>query len=238
MTPPYEAVIFDMDGVLADSEPVYNAAMQAVLNPLGIQITEAHQREIMGSSIENTWRYFRETFALEGPLDALVEAYDLHLRRSLAEVHDPLPGVRSVVDALKQRKAPIAVASSSIPEWIAALLGGLGLAEAFDATVSVREAGASKPAPDVYLLAAQRLNTDPARCIAIEDTPHRHRLRPRRRHVRRPDSLSLKRLPAPPRSRPRPPHPRRLPSRALGHETLAHTSLQASRSRAPTTNPP
>ncbi len=171
MTPPYEAVIFDMDGVLADSEPVYNAAMQAVLNPLGIQITEAHQREIMGSSIENTWRYFRETFALEGPLDALVEAYDLHLRRSLAEVHDPLPGVRSVVDALKQRKAPIAVASSSIPEWIAALLGGLGLAEAFDATVSVREAGASKPAPDVYLLAAQRLNTDPARCIAIEDTP-------------------------------------------------------------------
>ncbi len=171
MTPPYEAVIFDMDGVLADSEPVYNAAMQAVLNPLGIQITEAHQREIMGSSIENTWRYFCETFALEGPLDALVEAYDLHLRRSLAEVHDPLPGVRSVVDALKQRKAPIAVASSSIPEWIAALLGGLGLAEAFDATVSVREAGASKPAPDVYLLAAQRLNTDPARCIAIEDTP-------------------------------------------------------------------
>ncbi len=91
MTPPYEAVIFDMDGVLADSEPVYNAAMQAVLNPLGIQITEAHQREIMGSSIENTWRYFRETFALEGPLDALVEAYDLHLRRSLAEVHDPYP---------------------------------------------------------------------------------------------------------------------------------------------------
>jgi beta-phosphoglucomutase-like phosphatase (HAD superfamily) len=66
---------------------------------------------------------------------------------------------------------PIGVASSSTPDWIAALLGGLGLQDAFDAAVSAREAGASKPAPDVYLLAARRLNAEPARCIAIEDTP-------------------------------------------------------------------
>jgi len=160
-----------MDGVLADSEPVYFTAMQSVLAPLGVTITDEHQRNVMGSSIENTWRYLAETFRLEGPLDHYVEAYDLQLRRLLAQVHEPLPGVRELIAALKQRNVPVAVASSSIPEWIDALLGGLGLRDAFAAAVSAREAGASKPAPDVYLLAAQRLNADPGRCIAIEDTP-------------------------------------------------------------------
>ena len=171
MTPPYNALIFDMDGVLADSEPVYYTAMQDVLAPLGIEISDEHQRNVMGTSIENTWRYFAETFLLEGPLDPYVEEYDLQLRRLLGELHEPLPGVRELIAALKQRSVPIAVASSSIPEWIGALLGGLGLQDAFDAAVSAREAGASKPAPDVYLLAAQRLNANPSRCIAIEDTP-------------------------------------------------------------------
>jgi HAD superfamily hydrolase (TIGR01509 family) len=171
MTPPYNALIFDMDGVLADSEPVYYTAMQDVLAPLGIEISDEHQRNVMGTSIENTWRYFAETFRLEGPLDPYVEEYDLQLRRLLGELHEPLPGVRELIAALKQRNVPIAVASSSIPEWIEALLGGLGLQDGFDAAVSAREAGASKPAPDVYLLAAQRLNANPSSCIAIEDTP-------------------------------------------------------------------
>lgn len=170
-TPRYQAVIFDMDGVLADSEPVYYAAMQNVLGPLGFKITDEQQRQVMGSSIEATWAYFRETFHLEGPLDALVEAYDLQLRRLLAEVHDTLPGVREAIARLRERDVPIAVATSSIPEWIDALLGGLGLQDAFDATATAREAGASKPAPDVYLLAASRLEMAAANCIAIEDTP-------------------------------------------------------------------
>jgi HAD superfamily hydrolase (TIGR01509 family) len=160
-----------MDGVLADSEPTYYAAMQLVLAPLGKEVTDEHQRQIMGSSIESTWRYLAETFSLEGPLDALVETYDLQLRGMLAEIHETLPGVRELIPQLRARGLPIGVASSSTPDWISALLGGLGLQDAFDAAVSAREAGASKPEPDVYLLAARRLNADPARCIAIEDTP-------------------------------------------------------------------
>jgi beta-phosphoglucomutase len=169
--PRYQAVIFDMDGVLADSEPIYNAAMQHVLNPLGHVVTDEQQRQIMGSSIEATWQFLQETFHIESPLEALVNAYDLDLRELLAQVREPLPGVRELVGTLKQRGVPLAVASSSLPEWIEALLGGLGMRPDFDATASAREAGASKPAPDVYLLAASRLEVDPTACIAIEDTP-------------------------------------------------------------------
>jgi HAD superfamily hydrolase (TIGR01509 family) len=160
-----------MDGVLADSEPIYHYAMQLTLEPLGKRISPEHQRDMMGSSIENTWAYLARTFDLEGPLDDLVAAYDLDLRRQLAQVHETLPGVRELLAALKRNSVPIAVASSSLPEWIDALLRGLGLSDAFDAAVSARQVARPKPAPDVYLLAAERLGVAPERCIAIEDTP-------------------------------------------------------------------
>jgi len=168
---PYEAIVFDMDGVLADSEPVYFAAMRAVLAPLGHEVTDGHQRAIMGHSIEATWAYLRETFSLEGPLDGLVEAYDRELVQQLARITNPLPGVRELVAALRERNVPIAVASSSLPAWIEALLGGIGLAETFDALVSATMVAHPKPAPDIYVEAARRLGKAPERCIAIEDTP-------------------------------------------------------------------
>ena len=169
--PLYEAVVFDMDGVLADSEPVYFAAMQAVLAPFGHEVTEADQRAVMGHSIEDTWAYLRTTFSLEGPLDALELAYDQELIRRLALLHEPLPGVRELIAVLRERNVPIAVASSSLPSWIEALLGGLGLSDAFDALVSATMVAHPKPAPDIYVEAAQRLGKAPRHCIAIEDTP-------------------------------------------------------------------
>jgi HAD superfamily hydrolase (TIGR01509 family) len=167
----YEAVVFDMDGVLADSEPVYYAAMQEVLSPLGHRVTQRHQRNLMGHSIEDTWRYLAKEFDLQGSLDELVSAYDAELIRQLALVREPLPSVRELIGKLKQMGVPIAVASSSLPSWIEALLGGIGLQDAFDALVSGSMVTHPKPAPDIYLLAAERLGSSPERTIAIEDTP-------------------------------------------------------------------
>jgi HAD superfamily hydrolase (TIGR01509 family) len=169
--PPYTAVVFDMDGVLADTEPIYHQAMQLVLQPFGARIDEQQQRDMMGRSIEDTWAYLAAAFNLEGPLDDLIAAYDSELRHQLALVRETLPGVRELIAELRQRTIRVAVASSSLPEWIDALLGGLNLTHAFDAAVSARQAAHPKPAPDVYLLAAERLGTDPPSCIAIEDTP-------------------------------------------------------------------
>ena len=170
--PPYTAVIFDMDGVLADSEPIYNAAMQSVLAPLGHTLTEEHQRAVMGLGIEDCWRYLATALDIHGPTQHLVDAYNDELLVRLARVHDTLPGVRPLVEALRTLGVPIAVASSSLPAWIEALLGGIGLSDAFDALVSRRMVPNGKPAPDIYLHAAELLETDPAHCIAIEDPPN------------------------------------------------------------------
>ncbi|HEU0073126.1 MAG TPA: HAD family phosphatase [Dehalococcoidia bacterium] len=172
MTTPYHALIFDMDGVLADSEPVYHAAMLSVLQPLGHTLTEEQQRHVMGLGIEDCWRYLAASLNLQGPTEHLVSAYNDELLVRLAQVHETLPGVRGLIDALRQRNIPIAVASSSLPDWIEALLGGIELLDAFDALVSRRMVANGKPAPDIYLHAARLLKADPARCIAIEDTPN------------------------------------------------------------------
>jgi beta-phosphoglucomutase-like phosphatase (HAD superfamily) len=160
-----------MDGVLADSEPVYYQAVNLVLGPTGKQITTEQQRALMGHSIQDTWHYLARELDLGDSIEPYVAAYDRELRRLLADVHEPLPGVLELVDVLKSRGVPIAVASSSLPSWVEALLGGLGLSDSFDALVSASMVEQPKPAPDVYLLAAERLGIPPQRCIALEDTP-------------------------------------------------------------------
>jgi HAD superfamily hydrolase (TIGR01509 family) len=167
----YEAVVFDMDGVLADSEPEYFAAMQDVLAPLGHEVTEQDQRAVMGHSIEDTWEYLRERFALGENLSKLMQAYDEVLLRRLAVPRQTLPGVSELVSALRERGVPVAVASSSLASWIEALLGGLRLQGVFDALVPATMVPHPKPAPDIYIEAARRLGKAPERCIAIEDTP-------------------------------------------------------------------
>jgi HAD superfamily hydrolase (TIGR01509 family) len=167
----YEAVVFDMDGVLADSEPEYFAAMQEVLAPLGHEVTEQDQRAVMGHSIEDTWEYLRERFALGEDLSSLMQAYDEALLRRLAVPRQTLPGVSELVSALRERGVPVAVASSSLASWIEALLGGLRLQGEFDALVPATMVPHPKPAPDIYIEAARRLGKAPERCIAIEDTP-------------------------------------------------------------------
>ena len=167
----YAAVVFDMDGVIADSEPVYYDAINVVLAPIGKRMTPELQRAVMGHGVAETWDVLQRELGLDGPLDALVQAYDRELCRQLALVDETLPGVRELIAALRERRLPVALASSSWPGWIDALLVGTRLAGAFDALISAKEVAHGKPAPDIYLLAAERLGVAPERCVAIEDTP-------------------------------------------------------------------
>ena len=159
-----------MDGVLADSEPVYYAAINEVLRPLNKRMSAELQRAIMGYGVAETWTALARELDLAGGLDDLVAEYDRTLCRLLAQVHEPLPGVRELVGFLQKSGVPFAVASSSWERWIEALLSGIGLGAAFPVRVSASMVEHGKPAPDVYLLAAERLGVAPDRCIAIEDT--------------------------------------------------------------------
>lgn len=167
---PFRAVVFDMDGVLADSEPVYLDAVNAVLASLGKQMSPELHEAIMGHGVEATWEVLIARLYLPGTVSDYLAPYDRELVERLAKLSQPLPGVRELVEELRRRGVPIAVASSSWPGWIDALLGGIGLKDAFEIRVSATMVAHPKPAPDLYLLAAERIGVLPAECIAIEDT--------------------------------------------------------------------
>lgn len=167
----YGAVIFDMDGVLADSEPLYRAATNVVLEPLGRRLTEDQSRAFMGSSVTNSWLEIMEALGLEGDLQKYVTDYDRHLLRLLGEPRELLPGVRPLIERLRERSVPIGLASSSWRTWVDTLLSAIGLDGTFDAVVAGDMVAEEKPAPDVFLRAARELGVPPDRCIALEDTP-------------------------------------------------------------------
>jgi HAD superfamily hydrolase (TIGR01509 family) len=168
---PYRAVVFDMDGVLADSEPTYAEAMDDVLASLGKTVTPELHAKIMGTGVEDTWTILIRELGLPGRMDEYIPAYDRDLVERLAKLSDPLPGVVPLIRTLRENRIPIAVASSSWMGWMDALLSGIGLRDVFDALASATEVAHPKPAPDLYRLAASRLDVPPEACTAIEDTP-------------------------------------------------------------------
>ena len=168
---PYQAVIFDMDGVLADSEPVYFASINAVLARYGREIGEEQHSTVMALGPEESVAAILKLAELNLPVGEFMEIYGRDLLQRLPKLSEPLPGVVKTIEALAEHRTPIGLASSSEPAWIEAVLGGIGLTGTFDVVVSGSMAARPKPAPDIYLLAAERLGIAPEACIAIEDTP-------------------------------------------------------------------
>ena len=172
MQGPYHAVVFDMDGVLADSEPAFFEALNEVLMPTGKQIEWERYQQFLGTSVSVTWRGVLEQLGIEANSEEYVERYNGVLLDVLRRPRPLLPGVGSLIEELKRRRAPIGLATSSWQAWVEALLAGVGLPlETFDAVVWRQMVAKSKPAPDLYLKAAELIQVAPERCIAIEDTP-------------------------------------------------------------------
>ena len=166
----FAAVIFDLDGVLWDGEPLYHEAFNVVLAPLGHHVSEDDYNQVIGQSVEACWDWMWERFKLTEPPASFLPAYDRAVLQLLERPVEPLPGVRPLLAELRRRGVPIAVASASLRRWVDATLRGLGLQDAFDTTVSASDVASAKPAPDLYLTAAARLGVAPERCLAVEDT--------------------------------------------------------------------
>lgn len=168
--PPFWAVIFDMDGVIADSEPTYLEAINVLLAPTGHRMSEAQYEEIIGTSTEHTWRTITETFGLEGTMADHIRRYNEILLDLLRRPREPLPGVRELLAELRRVRVPAALATSSWKSWAEALLQATGLDGTFNAVVWREMVEHPKPAPDLFLRAAELVEVEPARCIVVEDT--------------------------------------------------------------------
>jgi HAD superfamily hydrolase (TIGR01509 family) len=166
---PIVAVVFDLDGVLIDSEPLWERVREELTNETGGRWHASAQREMMGMSSAEWSKYMHEELGVLLAPSAISEEVVERLASRLRAEVPLLPGAREAVEALSKRW-PLAIASSANRPVIDLVLELTGLAPCFRATVSSEEVARGKPAPDVYIEAARRLGADPGRCAAIEDS--------------------------------------------------------------------
>lgn len=168
--PRFDAVLFDLDGVLTDSEPWWNDVRIAFAAAHGRGWTLDDQHAVMGANSPAWARIMRERLALDVDPDdierAIVDGVVERYRTAPAAV---IHGAPDAVRRIAERR-PVAIASSAHRRVIEAAVDALGLHGVFAALVSSDEVAHGKPAPDVYLHAASQLGVDPARCVVVEDS--------------------------------------------------------------------
>jgi HAD superfamily hydrolase (TIGR01509 family) len=164
-----EAVIFDLDGVLLDSEQLWDEAREQLARERGGRWHENAQRDMMGMSSPEWSRYMHDVIGLPEPPEEISHEVVERLAKLYREHLPVVPGAREAVERLAARW-PLGLATSSNRELIDLALELLGVQHLFKATVSSEEVLRGKPAPDVYLEAARRLGVEPTRAAAIEDS--------------------------------------------------------------------
>jgi HAD superfamily hydrolase (TIGR01509 family) len=165
-----EAVVFDLDGVIVDTEQVWDDVRARLTVDWGGSYTPEAQRAMMGMSSTEWSRFMHDELGLEQSPDTI---NDEVVRRMLARYREALPLVPGAPEAVRRLHTDglrLAIASSSNRVLIDAVLDGAGIRPLFEATVSSEEVPRGKPAPDVYLEAVRRLAVEPARCAAVEDS--------------------------------------------------------------------
>jgi HAD superfamily hydrolase (TIGR01509 family) len=164
-----EAVVFDLDGVIVDSEQVWDEVREEYVRETGGTYTDHSAHDMMGMSSPEWSAYMAEELRVPGTPEEINAAI---VERMLDRYGDAPPLLPGAVDAVRRVGAwvPLAIASSSNRELIDVVLRVSGLAADFGATVSSEEVTRGKPSPDVYLEAARRLGVDASRCGAVEDS--------------------------------------------------------------------
>ena len=164
-----DAVVFDLDGVLLDTEQVWDEVREALARERGGRWHERAQADMMGMSSTEWSRYMHDELGLK---ESAEELNRLVVERMQSRYRERLPVVEGAVDAVRRLAAhwPLGLASSSNRPLIDLALELMGVADLFDATVSSEEVERGKPAPDVYLEAARRLDVPPESVVAIEDS--------------------------------------------------------------------
>jgi len=168
--PSAKHVVFDLDGVMVDSEPVHERATAEYLDGLGATVDQELFDDMMGRRVRDLTDAIAERLGL--PPERVFCDREVIFWRLLDEGIEPMPGLHAAVDRLAGAGLPLAVASSGTRAYVDHVLERLEVRAAFDAVVSGEDVDRAKPDPEIYLLAAERLHADPGDCVAIEDTTH------------------------------------------------------------------
>lgn len=166
-----KALIFDMDGVIVDSEPIWIASKQKMLQELGVNVADTYHHQLFGTTLEFMWTRMQREFNLPLSVDAcMVRGEEIRKEMLAKEPIKAIPGAVSLIERLSQAGIPLAIASSSSNADIEKAVSALGIKEHFQALVSGEDCQRSKPFPDVFLKAAKALDVEPESCLVIEDS--------------------------------------------------------------------
>jgi beta-phosphoglucomutase family hydrolase len=167
-----QCVIFDMDGVIINSEPIHKVCERKMFDLLGITISEEKHNELVGATDLTMWNRIEKSHELPITIPQIVQLKkSIYMEYLKSEVNlKPIPYVSELIADLYKNEFVLALASSSPREQIEYILSILNLKSYFHTIVSGEEVTSGKPHPEIFLKAAQQVNVDPKNCVVIEDS--------------------------------------------------------------------
>jgi beta-phosphoglucomutase family hydrolase len=164
-----EAVLWDMDGVIADTADYHYRAWQEVLGKRGVDFSKADFMRLFGQRHDTIIRFALGNSLSPEEFDAITEEKQKNYRRRVAANIIPMPGAIALIKSLNEHGIKSAIASSAVPENIEIIIRGLGIEDFFQAVAGGTEVKEGKPSPLIFLLAAKKLEVKPDNCVVIED---------------------------------------------------------------------
>ena len=164
-------VIFDMDGVLVDSEPIYFELNQAMFRHFGFEVTAEEHNSFVGYPSRKIWAYLSKSRGKTLNMEEVMNHEADKTRETFSEANlEPMPGLTNLLEILTGKGIPLSVASSSAPKTIELVTRKIGVQNYFNHLVSGQQVKNGKPAPDIFLYAAKLLGLKPESCMVIEDS--------------------------------------------------------------------
>jgi len=167
-----KGVIFDMDGTLVDTEPVYGLAADNMFEELGFEVTDEDRALFVGGTLASMWFYLRQKFHITQDLDSLVDRNKKAFLEKIREKKGlvPMPGVVDLIQSLREADIPLAVGTSTGHDLMQVTLDLFGLSQYFPIMVSADDVERGKPSPDIFLRAAKLMAIEPEHCLVFEDS--------------------------------------------------------------------